>query len=546
MIRRVLVVLPLLVLLAITSVVFLAAHAPRTWAANWTVPGKVASGTGENEFGAVHVGTSGWDLLTVDDELQQLMYTRDQPPGAAWRSVVDRGDVLQPALVRVGRSEVGIWIRNLNGATQLRAAYLNQQGPSRPFTLIQSPEPIEHPAIVRGARGGVDIVFAWQRNGNFDLFRGTLTARSAHFSAVQRLVRAEFYAFYPRVARGIDGNLGVLYLNDCCKQQIWNVVFTEYNAAGRQVGPARVLYRIRQFGADKPIPSQWAEDLRVDARGNFWGAFAGDAGIWVFKAGRSGHILSGPTDVDPFADLSPALALAVGQRGGTVFWEQHHDLGAYIQSQRFNAAATPVGSSERVAYESGSETNPHAWGSAKAQVLWQTVSRPMGSLFESSSHRPYTRPTIAQRLGLGLGDPWEEMAILVVSALGVATLVTTTNILLVIAMALAGILMMRLLRRVPGRWTIYGCVLAVALYLAFVGPGGPTIFLGTIPSMGIQAEPFGLLATAGALFFTSWTGYFALRRIDDVYRAGIMAYLGVYFFAFLESAVFIQQRLGYL
>ena len=58
--------------------------------------------------------------------------------------------------------------------------------------------------------------------------------------------------------------------------------------------------------------------------------------------------------------------------------------------------------------------------------------------------------------------------------------------------------------------------------------------------------PFGFIAAAGALGFVTWVGGVGLRRIDDLYRAGIMAYLGVYFFAFLEAAVFIQQRLGYI
>jgi hypothetical protein len=55
-----------------------------------------------------------------------------------------------------------------------------------------------------------------------------------------------------------------------------------------------------------------------------------------------------------------------------------------------------------------------------------------------------------------------------------------------------------------------------------------------------------LLAAGGALVLILWLGGVAFRRVEDLYRVGLMAVFGVYFFAFIEAIVFIQQRLGYI
>jgi hypothetical protein len=116
----------------------------------------------------------------------------------------------------------------------------------------------------------------------------------------------------------------------------------------------------------------------------------------------------------------------------------------------------------------------------------------------------------------------------------------------VFGLALLGFFGVRLLSGVPGKWAMYGLSLGLALYLTFVSPGGPMLFLATMPSMGLRALPFGLLAAAAAAAAIIWLGVVGLRRIEDIYRAGLMALTGVYFFAFIEAIVFIQQRLGYI
>jgi uncharacterized membrane protein YhaH (DUF805 family) len=64
--------------------------------------------------------------------------------------------------------------------------------------------------------------------------------------------------------------------------------------------------------------------------------------------------------------------------------------------------------------------------------------------------------------------------------------------------------------------------------------------------MGLTDVALGLFTTACALALMLWTSSLALKRLDDMYRAGLMAVVGIYFFAYLESVVFVQQRLGFI
>jgi hypothetical protein len=109
-----------------------------------------------------------------------------------------------------------------------------------------------------------------------------------------------------------------------------------------------------------------------------------------------------------------------------------------------------------------------------------------------------------------------------------------------------GIVTIRLLRWLPSKWAVYACLLTCLLFLVFVSPGAPILFLSTMPASGLAVIPFGLMAFGAELAFVAFMGTVPLRRIDDAYRAGLMAFVGVYFFAFVEAVVFIQQQLGYI
>lgn len=540
-IRRAMLAIPVVALFLSTGVIFLAAQPPRTWASNWSTPSMPAGTNDDNDFGAVARSGGAWDLLWTDSN-HRLLFTRR---GAIRPVVLDRGEVSQPTLIAMGYTDLGLWIRDDQNGTDLREALLRPGHPPGVRTVITGAAPMEHPYLFRGPRGAIDAVFSWQRFGNFDVYLLSLDPGTGRVRLVRRLTESRVYAFYPRATTDQDGDIEVLYLDRCCQQLTWNIEYGRYDALGRPDGPATRIDSLQYTGQAPDLP-QWGEDLQRGPDGRIWGAYTGLTGIMMFEANRAGRIVRRPVQVDGLPSAPQSASIAAGQDGGYLFWEGSNEIGTFIQSRSFDRNLVP-GAYERVEYTSGTHNDPHAAMVAGApQVIWQTITPDLSSVFESSRHRASVAPDLVQRLGLGLGNPWEEVALLLGGAIALATVCTSVNILIVVLLAVAGALVMRLLRRLPGRWALYGLLLTLALYATFVSPGVPTFFLVPIPSLGLHALPFGAVAAVGALTVVTWVGYTALRRLDDIYRAVAMSFLGVYFFAFLETALLIQKQLGYV
>ncbi len=546
MTRRILVLLPVLLTFTVVGIVFLAAHAPRTWAAHWTQPTRTASEDGASEFGAVPASHGAWDLLWVNVETSQLIHSHATGSGAGTSEQIDRGQVEQPTLVRIKRQLFGAWVHNFNGSTELDAAILQPAADRRIVRIAGGRAPIEHPYLFAAPNGAVGLVFSWQQRGNFDLYMTTLTPGLRRIGAIHRLTTSEFYSFYPRAVTDAAGGIDIMHLESCCQQQGWNVVFQRFDSAGHALSPVRLLDAIR-FNGFAPDVNQWGADLRATSNGTVWGAFGGLNGALIFAADSHGHIVRKPVTVDSQGASPESIAIAASNAGGYVFWEQPYDLGSYLESRSFDPRLR-FGTPERVEYLSGHQTNPHAaLIDGTPTVVWQSWNETNNAVFDISGHRAAQGPDLAQRLGFGLGNPWEDAVVLSIGSMILAVLATVINLLAVVVLALIGLLVVRWTQKVPGRWLIYSCFLTAVIYAVFVTPGGgPTLFLTPIPTLGLAAVPFGLLAVLGSMFFVIWMGQTALKRIDDIYRAAIMAFLGIYFIAFLEAAVFIQQRLGYI
>ncbi|HEY8687132.1 MAG TPA: hypothetical protein VIO57_16140 [Chloroflexota bacterium] len=542
MVRRVLLVIPVLGLFFASAVIVLAARAPRTWASHWTNPATVSPASGAYDYGAVRRPRGGWDLLWADDASQTLVFTERR--GGRTRSVeLDSGDVSQADMVRVGNRDLGVWVRNDNGRTVLMGATLGP-GPSRRVAqLLSSSAPLEHPRLVRTARG-VILLFSWQLYGNFDIFLSPLNTSRLKL-APRRLTKSAYYSFYPRAIADTHGVLHMLHLESCCGQKSWHLVYDRFDLHGNRLGADKVLATLETLSSGGS--AQWPMDLAIDRSGHIWGAYAGDAGLYLFEASSNGALLRAPFQVDTLDGRPNSLSLALGGSSGFVAWEQSYDLGTYIVADQFDAGAPSPSSPERAVYASGSQLEPRVFVTGDAAtIMWESTTQAGGQTFQTVTYRTASGPTLAQRVGLGLGNPWEEIALLVLGALGFATLTTTVNILWVLVLTAVGILTIRLFRWLPSKWLVYACVLAILLFFVFVSPGAPILFLDTLPATGLAVLPFGLMAFGAVLGFVIFVGEVPLRRIDDAYRAGLMAFFGMYFFAFVEAVVFIQQRLGYI
>jgi hypothetical protein len=120
------------------------------------------------------------------------------------------------------------------------------------------------------------------------------------------------------------------------------------------------------------------------------------------------------------------------------------------------------------------------------------------------------------------------------------------NLIDALVLTALGLLLLRALRTFTWRWLLVIALLTAVLYALFVRPGLPILFLTTLPNLGFGAAQFVLAAIGGALLFIGVIGQTGLRRLDDIYRLAIMVFLGLFFFAFIEGALFVQQELGYI
>lgn len=535
-VRRVaLVTVPILVLFLVSAFVVLLVRAPKTASAHWATPKSVLSGNGSTDFGAVARPDGSWDILRFDAGSNKLIYTARAGSRTPSRPVtLAQGDLAQPSLAQAGQDELGVWVHNGSNYSDLDAVVVAPGRAPRVLRVLRSPAAIDHPYAFAGPNGRMDIVFAWQRSGNFAIYFTSLAPGDLHPTTPRQIPQAgNVYSLYP-IAAG-DGSSQIVLLNfrSCCAVDVWKAVLTRLDAGGRVVGKSQVLVSIsrRDLGT-------WGEAMVRDGAGNVWGAFATAGGADMFKVNSAGALVSGPVVVDPSDAETQSLAIELEPGGGTLFWDEPGPLGRFIDSRRFDTDLRP-GAIERVEYTPGVNSGVHAAViGGKLRVLWQ------GTTFETSSRHPHASLSLADRLGLGLGNPLVGLIVLTVSALALAVLASVANIITIAVVAAIGMIVLRLMRPLPGRWYVYIVLVTVALFVIFVKPGGLTLFLSTMPSLGLSTVPFGILATLAVLALLIWLSRTVLHRIDDVFRAGLLVLAGVYFFAFLETVVFVQQQLG--
>jgi hypothetical protein len=541
--RRILVSLPMIALFLATGVIVLAARAPRTWADHWTASTLVSPGSGQNEYGAVALPRRRWDILWLNSDTSRIVYTHQLQTGSA-KTVsypVDKGDVQQPDITRVGNVEFGVWVHNYNGSTAMYAATFARGRPVRIFRVLAGATSLEHPHPFSGGPGVVNVVFSWQRP-NYDLFLARLSLHSGHVLGLKRLTIAQFYSFYPKVTVDGQGHVVTLHLESCCQQKLWDVTLSRFDASGHRLGIPILISQIRDQG-DTP---QWAEDLRTDPNGNVWGAVGGDSGIIVFRVSSSGKLLVPPTQINDLGGPPDSLALALGRSGGYIFWQQSSLFGGWLAAATLSEQGR-IENPERAVYESGTQANPYAAASNNgAEVLWEDVTKDGIASFQMSSYRPHVRPTLAQRLGLGVGDTWQDVGIVAGGAVGLAAISVAANVLTVFLVIAASLLFMRFVRRLRQRWILYAGFLTAMLFVLFVSPGGPLIFLRTLPISGLPTLPYGVLATLAVFGFILWLSSTVLNHIDDVYRVGVMACAGMFFFAFVEAITLVEGQLSFL
>jgi hypothetical protein len=456
--------------------------------------------------------------------------------------VIDHGEVDQPTMVRLGTTLFGAWIHNYNGFDELDGMTAAPTGAPRTFVLVRSKAPIEHPFAFVGPGGRPGLVFSWQKYGNYDVFLLLINHGTKPTLVERRLTRAQFYSFYPQAITDARGDVDLLHLESCCSQQQFRVEWDRFTASGQKVAPTSVLTSIQERGANT---LQRGEAIGKDGSGQIWAASTIDSGAILVHANADGVPVETQPALDPFPEQPGSIALALGAHGGYAIWEHDNGLGTDLESRHFDESG--MSGVERIEYLPGQQHNAHAgYVGNRYRVVWESITPSGGYAFETIQHRKAAGPDLAERLGLGLGDPWSAAGLLFGGALGLGVMGTAINLIDALILAAIGVLLVRFLGGVAWRWLIVTALLTGALYALFVSPGLPVLFLTTITALGFGATQFVLAATGGALVFVGLVGQTALRRMDDIYRMAAMAFLGIFFFAFIEAALFVQQELGYI
>jgi hypothetical protein len=419
----------------------------------------------------------------------------------------------------------------------LRLAYI--AGNKVVTSTIVSSGSQETPFVIRDPNGGFEVLFAWQRPGqNFDLYSAFVTP-NGHLSPPKLLVRSASYDFSPSAVWDSRHHLDVMYMDACCQGNAWNIVFRRFSKRLSALGPGVSVGRLGSLGTS--TPTQWGIDMHLDPRGNVWAAWGEDTGIDIarWKAnGKNAFVkFLGPANLDFSA---PAVSLVLLRSGGTAYYTGSDALGAHLMATSFapNGNAT---STARVAYDAGGDAAypVAALVAGSAHLIWQKFGHG-ATTFEGTDYRRSVTPSLADRLGLGVGNSLANFAFLSIGSLAVAAPLTLLNILILAPLLLIWVPISRF---VPERfrWPSYVTVVTVALILIF---GVRSFANGWAFVIGPLGAPLSWVAVAGAVFVGVWISRVGMKEREPAFRAAVMVVSAFYFVAAMWALTGIEGQLS--
>ncbi len=535
----------LLVIPVVCSLLFLYSNAPRNWSLHWVDPRTVVAAASSREYAAVTT-PQGWDIAWINVNGNLVLSRFDVSGRRLIADVSLRGTPsgsAQPlTLARAGNLDVVAWRQDTANGSSLRAALVSLGVKPRYRILADGGYPLEHPDAFAG-NGKVYVVFSWQRTA-FDVYMSRIDPGGVVLPPVQ-LTHAVSYAYDPHAAVDAMGILHLVYLDECCKQQAFALRHRRFTLSGVPVGPITTVAKVT-FGGQaggNAAPDQWAFDVRRNGN-TVWAAWSGDGGLSV-AAWRGSRMTVPPTLVVP-GGVTPSLTLsAVGGRQELI-WKQIFELGSDLTALQLDAHGVPT-AIDRVAYEARSDDEPVAIAlNGQPAVLWQALtSETSATGIEVSHFTPATlsAPSPWSKFGLGLANPLGNLAFVLAGAAAVGVLLTVANVLLLGIMVAVYLVVFR---RTPVvlnsvKWYAYAVVVAAILYAVFVDWGAPSPPLLFLSSLSGTA---GMVAVGGMLLFVLVLTRTVLRRLDDVFRAALMAFAALYFIAFLQAIVLMQGQVA--
>jgi hypothetical protein len=144
--------------------------------------------------------------------------------------------------------------------------------------------------------------------------------------------------------------------------------------------------------------------------------------------------------------------------------------------------------------------------------------------YEGSEYQVKISPTLAQRWGLGVGNPLFDAITLLVIALAAGLPLTVINAGIVLALLAAWYPLEKL---VPHKlaWPAYVGVVTIAFLLIFEAVPFASKLAFVIGGLG---NPTAITAVAGGIFTGVWLSWRGMREEEPIYRAAVLVIAGLF------------------
>lgn len=535
--------LPIAITFVAVGLIALVAHAPLRYAVHYSAAKTFARTYTKALISAAPTKGGGWDIFGLDARARVALQQVTRSGRQSGETVLDTvgNSESDPYMIRQAGETVFAWVSQRSSDDQsLQLAFI--AGGSRHHVTVETAGLVEHPYVLADVKSGFDIVYGWQPpNGNFDIYALRFSSSGRRLLGPVRVARASAYDFYPRAAWDGSGHLDLIYVQSCCGGNALQVVFRRFDPLFRPVGREAIVDQINSLGTQ--IPNQWGLEIQRTRDGSVWAAWGEDAGVVLGKWTATGRLVwtrllsSGTPDL-----TAPSLALVLSRLGGYVYYAQADATGSHLMATAFDSNGLPT-STSRVSFDPGGEAaNPQA-GLTRGfpSVLWENAdNQPEGTPIEGVSYRAAVEPTVAQRLGLGIGNSMIDLLLVAVGGLLGGALLVVANLLLVGPLVATWVPIQRFLPEFY-RWPVYFLLVTTVLSAAFAIPSIANNWIFIVQPFG---SPLGWIAVAGALFVGLWLSLYGLRRYEGPFRACAFVLFCFYFLATIWAAIGIQAEVS--
>lgn len=508
--------LPVVFVFLCVAFVSEASHAQATYSPHYSQPIRFGTANSSSEYSA-HFTSAGWQIFGINARNQVALRDDSDTGQSKQEAVVDRaGSYLStPSMAWHGRDSLGAWVVNAGQQIEpLRIAFF--QGTKWMRRTVTTQGVAEHPFVTAIPGRGYLVLFDWQRtlSRNFDIYAQRVGIQGDLVGGPRRLTKAPYYDFYPR-AIWSDHRLFLVYLHVCCNDNDFQVVSQVLGPSLRPDYPSIIL---GQTQIATP-PTQWGVDIKRRDDGEVVAAWLGD-GVELAEWSSAGRLVFKRTLAPINIDLAnPAVSLALLHASAVVYYTLSDVNNTYVGSTRFSYDGIGLGS-DRVSYDQSSDdANPSADVlHGQPRLLWQSNGGSGPVVIEGSAYETKTHPTLVQRAGLGVGNPFFDVVTLVVIGLAAGLPLTIINAgiplgLVVVSLVLGKFVSSRI------AWPVYVGFVFIVLMLIFVLKTFANSWTFVIGGLG---TPTAVVGVVGGVAAGTWLTSYGMRDEEPVYKAVVL------------------------